>query len=192
MTRIIVRDNKMKIRLTQDEVEMITDKAKEKSAKFTRIAPVNKSPYGFNHVHSHVVGLGAEYASHILFQEIEKMLCTNLFIEPSYADERREGECDLYVGNLRVEVKGIKYKSWLRYGPCISTRQLSKIQKTADVVVWALYNERCHEFTFIGFNDVSEISSIRPVLTGTEHKIENYPVRDILKPLETMKFKVAV
>ncbi len=189
MSRIIFRGEKMKIRLTQEEVDILTEKALIKTEKFNRISPDETSPYGFNHIHSHLVGLVAEKASHILFTEIEKMLGINLNIDAAYDDERREGECDLYVGGIRIEVKGIKYGSWLRYGPCISSRQLPKVQRKADVVLWALYNERVHELTFEGYTVVPEIPAIEPLMTGREgNMIPNYPVMSIMKPLETLKF----
>lgn len=190
MSRIIIRENKMKIRLHNDEADAFMSKAIAKSEKYNKLAPQNKSPYGFNHPHSHFVGLVAEHAAWVLFTEIESMLNTNLNIDPAFQDEKREGECDIYVQGKRIEVKGIKYGSWLRYGPCVSSRQLSKIQKKADIVLWALYNEKCQELTFEGFNLVSEISTLLPVLTGAEgkQKIENYPVISIIKPLQELTF----
>jgi len=189
MTRLIIREDKMKIRLHHDEAESFMAKAIAKAEKFTKIAPAGKSPYGFNHAHSHLVGMAAEHASWLLFNEIETLINRDLNIDPAFQDEKREGECDLYVAGLRIEVKGIKYGSWLRFGPCISARQLPKIQKKADVVLWALYNEKCQEFTFEGYNLVSEIAAIPTIMTGAEgrEKIENYPVISILKPLQDLK-----
>lgn len=189
-SRLVIRDEKMKIRLENDEADSFMSKAVAKSEKYNILAPANKSPYGFNHAHSHFVGLVAEHATWILFTEIEQLLGINLNIDPAYQDERREGECDLYVGGKRIEVKGIKYGSWLKFGPCISSRQLPKIEKKADIVVWALYNERYQEFTFEGYNLVSEISSVQTVMTGAEGKpkIENYPVMDLLKPMQELTF----
>lgn len=190
MTRLIIRENKMKIRLHTDEAEAFMAKAHIKAEKYNKLAPGGKSPYGFNHVHSHLVGLAAEHASWILFTEIENILNINLSIDPAFQDEGREGECDIYVAGKRIEVKGIKYGSWLRFGPCISSRQLPKIQKKADIVLWALYNERCQEFTFEGYNYVNDISSLETVMTGAEgrDKIENYPVLPIIKPLQELQF----
>jgi hypothetical protein len=191
MSRLIVRDNKMKIRLTEPEFANFLDLAEAKAEKFSVLSPDGVSPYGFNHAHSHLVGLAAEYAAHVLFQEIEKMTGANLSIDPAYMDERREGECDIYVGGQRIEVKGIKYGSWLRYGPCISSRQLPKIQRKADIVLWALFNERIHEFTFEGYNKVDQIHLLEPVLTGPDNrpKIENYPVSSIMSPLQELRFQ---
>lgn len=190
MTRLVIRDNKMKIRLHQDEAESFMAKAAAKAEKYNKLAPDGKSPYGFNHAHSHLVGLAAEHASWILFTAIEEMLGIDLKIDPAYQDERREGECDIYVGGKRIEVKGIKYGSWLNFGPCVSARQLPKIKRKADIVLWALYNERCQEFTFEGFNLVSEIETLDTIFTGANgrDKIENYPVLNILKPLQEMQF----
>ncbi|AQW89014.1 hypothetical protein pEaSNUABM50_00513 [Erwinia phage pEa_SNUABM_50] len=190
MTRLIIREEKMKIRLHQDEAESFMAKAAAKAEKYTKLAPDGKSPYGFNHAHSHLVGMAAEHASWVLFTEIEEMLGIDLKIDPAFQDERREGECDLYVGGKRIEVKGIKYGSWLRFGPCVSARQLPKIKKKADIVLWALYNERCQEFTFEGYNLVSEIETIPTIMTGAEgrEKIENYPVLSIIKPLQELTF----
>lgn len=190
MTRIIIRENKMKIRLGHDEAESFMAKAIAKAEKYNVLAPDGKSPYGFNHPHSHFVGMVAEYASWVLFTEIETMLNINLNIDPAFQDERREGECDIYVAGKRIEVKGIKYGSWLRFGPCISARQLPKIEKKADIVLWALYNERGQEFTFEGYNLVSEIAALDTIMTGAEGrpKIENYPVQSIIKPLQELTF----
>lgn len=190
MTRLIIREDKMKISLYQDEAESFMAKAAAKAEKYRKLAPNGSSPYGFNHTHSHLVGLAAEHASWVLFSEIEEMLGIDLKIDPAFQNERREGECDLYVRGKRIEVKGIKYGSWLRFGPCVSSRQLHKIKQKADIVIWALYNERCREFTFEGYNLVSEIESIPTIMTGADgrEKIENYPVLNILKPLQELSF----
>ena len=189
MSRLIIREEKMKIRLLNAEVESFLCKATAKAEKYNKLAPDGTSPYGFNHPHSHLVGLAAEHATWTLFNEIEDMLGINLAIDPAFQDENREGECDIYVAGKRIEVKGIKYGSWLRFGPCISSRQLPKIQRKADIVIWALYNERCQEFTFEGYNHVHEIAAIEPIMTGAEgrQKIENYPVRNILKPMQELR-----
>ena len=189
MTRLVIRENKMKIRLHQDEAEAFMAKAAAKAEKYNKLAPDGKSPYGFNHAHSHLVGMAAEHASWILFNEIEALTGTHLNIDPAYQDDSREGECDLYVAGMRIEVKGIKYGSWIRFGPCISARQLPKIKKKADIVLWALYNERVQEFTFEGYNFVNEIETLETILTGAEGrpKIENYPVMSIIKPLQELK-----
>lgn len=188
MTRLIIRENKMKIRLHQDEAESFMAKAAAKAEKYNKLAPNGKSPYGFNHAHSHLVGMAAEHASWILFNEVEALAGINLNIDPAFQDDRREGECDIYVAGKRIEVKGIKYGSWLRFGPCISARQLPKIQKKADIVLWALYNERCQEFTFEGFNYVDEIATLETIMTGAEGRplIENYPVLPIIKPMQSL------
>lgn len=191
MSRLIIRENKMKIRLTDPEAASLLEQAAIKSEKFSVISPDGVSPYGQNHTHSHMVGLAAEHATLILFKEIEQITGLDLQIDAAFLDERREGECDIYVGGKRIEVKGIKYGAWLRYGPCISSRQLPKIQRKADIVIWALYNERIQEFTFEGYNKVEDIHLIEPVMTGPDNrpKIENYPVRDIMSPLQELRFQ---
>ena len=191
MSRLIIRENKMKIRLSETEAASLLEQAAINSEKFSAISPDGVAPYGHNHTHSHMVGLAAEHATLILFQEIEKITGLDLQIDAAFQDERREGECDIYVGGKRIEVKGIKYGAWLRYGPCISSRQLPKIQRKADIVIWALYNERIQEFTFEGYNKVDEIHLIDPIMTGPDNrpKIENYPVRDIMSPLQELRFQ---
>lgn len=186
MTRLIIKNNKMTIRLHPDEADSFMAKAIAKSARYEQIAPEHKSPYGFNHAHSHFVGLVAEHAAWILFTEVEALTRKNLNIDPAFQNENRESECDIYVGKTRIEVKGIKYGSWLRFGPCISTRQLKNIERKADVVLWALYNEKRQEFTFEGFNFVSEIRNMPTIITGDvgRPQIENYPVLDIIKPVQ--------
>lgn len=190
MSRITIKNDKMTVQLFRDEAESFMAKAINKSEKYTKIAPDHVSPYGFNHAHSHFVGLVTEHAAWVLFTEIEEMLNVDLKIDPSFHDDTRDKECDINVGGLRVEVKGIKSAAWKQYGPCISTRQLSKIERKADVVLWALYNERTQEVVFEGWNPVSEVRAITPVLTGKEGKqIENYKVLDILRPLNDLAFK---
>ncbi|EHX8550694.1 hypothetical protein SEPL_492 [Salmonella phage SE_PL] len=188
MSRLIIKNNKMTVRLHNDEADSFMAKAIAKSEKFERIASAAKSPYGFNHPHAHFVGMVAEHASWILFNSIEELTGNDLKIDPAYRDENREAECDLYVNGLRIEVKGIKYGSWLNFGPCISSRQLKKIEKKADIVLWALYNERRQEFSFEGFNYVKDIRSIPTVVTGAvgRPQIENHPVLDIIKPLQEL------
>lgn len=189
MSRINIKNDKMSVKLFHDEAEAFMAKAIFKSDKYTKLAPSHSSPYGFNHAHAHFVGLVTEHAAWVLFTEIEEMLGIDLGIDPTFHDAKRDRECDLIVGGLRVEVKGIKNASWNNYGPCISTRQLSKIEKKADIVLWALYNERTQEITFEGWNPVNEIRSITPEMTGIEGKqIENYKVLSLLRPLSEMTF----
>lgn len=189
-SRIKVSNENMSIRLYRDEADSLWAKAIQKSEKFEKMVAKDRSPYGFNHPHSHFVGVVAEHASWILFTEIEEMLGIDLKIDAAFKDESRERECDIYVGGKRVEIKGIKYGSWDTYGPCISARQLNKIKRKADIVLWVLLNEKTKEATFMGYNEVSEIESINPILTGPEHtqKIKNYPVISLIKNLTELVF----
>lgn len=186
--RLIVKNGKMTVKLYPDEADSFMAKAIEKSERYQILAPENKSPYGFNHAHSHFVGMVCEHASFVLFSEIESSTGIKLNIDPAFQCDGRDGECDIKVNGLRIEVKGIKYKSWKDFGPCVSTRQLKNIQKKADVILWVLYNEKKQEFTFEGFNYVKDISSIPVVLTGVPGRplIENHPVINILRPLQEL------
>lgn len=188
-SRIGVKDDgKMFIRLYKDEADSLLAVALKKSEKFESITTTESSPYGFNHAHSHYVGIVAEHAAYTLFTEIENMLGIDLKIDPVYKDETREGECDLIVGGKRIEVKGIKYGAYKNFGPCISIRQVKRIKKKADIVMWVLFNEKSKETTFIGFNNVDEIETITPIWTGAEgrKKIENYPVQSLIKNLNEL------
>lgn len=189
-SRINATSENMSIRLYKDEAESLWAKAIQKSQKFETMVSKDRSPYGFNHPHSHYVGVVAEHASWLLFTEIEEMLGIDLNIDAAFKDENRECECDIYVGGKRIEIKGIKYGSWKNYGPCISARQLSKIKRKADIVLWVLLNEKTKEATFVGYNEVNEIESINPILTGPEHsqKIKNYPVISLIKNLTELVF----
>lgn len=188
MNRLTIKNDKMTVRLFNDEADSFMAKAIAKSEKYEKIASAAKSPYGFNHPHAHFVGMVAEHASLVLFNEIEELIGKKLDIDPAFQFESRDAECDLYVNGLRIEVKGIKYGSWLQFGPCISTRQLKKIEKKADVVLWALYNEKRQEFSFEGFNYVRDIRALPTMITGAAGRpqIENYPVLDIIKPLQEL------
>lgn len=178
----------MTIKLYNDEADSFMAKAIEKSQRYQILAPENKSPYGFNHPHSHYVGMVCEHAAFVLFNEIEASTGANLKIDPAFQYGNRDGECDITVNGLRIEVKGIKFKSWKDFGPCVSTRQYTNIVNKADVVLWVLYNEKKQEFSFEGFNYVRDISMQPIILTGVEGrpKIENYPVLDILLPLQEL------
>ncbi|ELW0836404.1 hypothetical protein ACRYKS_19790 [Escherichia coli] len=186
--RLVLKNGKMTVKLYKDEADSFMAKAIEKSERYKILAPASKSPYGFNHAHSHFVGMVCEHASFVLFNEIENYSGIALNIDPAFQSDGRDGECDIKVNNLRIEVKGIKYKSWTDFGPCVSTRQLKNIQKKADVILWVLYNEKKQEFTFEGFNYVKDISSIPVVLTGVPGRpmIENHPVLSIIKPLQEL------
>jgi hypothetical protein len=188
MSRLTIKNDKMTVKLFSDEADSFMAKAIAKSEKYERIASAAKSPYGFNHPHAHFVGMVAEHASWILFNEIEELLGKPLDVDPAFQFENREAECDLYVNGLRIEVKGIKYGSWLTFGPCVSTRQLKKIEKKADIVLWALYNERRQEISFEGYNFVKDIRALETVITGAvgRPQIENYPVLNIIKPLQEL------
>lgn len=188
MTRYRINNNEMKVKIFQDEYHSFMATAIDKSQRYKTIAKDN-SPYGFNHPHSHIVGLVSEHASLLLFRGIEENLGTNFNIDAVFQDNTRDSECDLVVCGTRIEVKGIKYKSWLEYGPCISTSQYFRIKKKADIILWGLYNEKQNEVTFKGYNTVRDISRIKPVLTGPEGKqIMNYKVLDIMKPLDKLQF----
>ncbi len=186
--RLMLKNGKMTIKLCNDEADSFMAKAIEKSERYKVLAPEHKAPYGFNHPHSHFVGMVCEHAAFVLFNEIELSTGKNLNIDPIFQNSKRDGECDLKVNDLRIEVKGIKYKSWKDFGPCVSTRQYENIIKKADVVLWVLYNEKKQEFSFEGFNYVKDIGLQPIILTGVEGrpKIENYPVLDILKPLKEL------
>lgn len=187
-SRIKIDNNKMTIRLHKDEADAYMAKAIAKSQRYEKIMEGRQSPYGQNHAHSHFVGMVSEHAAYVLMQGIEELVGTELNIDPAFQDDNRDAECDLIVNGLRIEVKGIKYGSWLRFGPCISAAQRKNIERKADVVLWALYNERQQTFTFEGFNLVKDISNIPTVMTGPEgRQIENHPVMDIIKPLQEMK-----
>ena len=189
-SRLKIENNKMVIELFKDEADAYMAKAIAKSKRYEQIMKGRKSPYGQNHAHSHFVGMVAEHATLVLMEEIEELLGKNMNIDAAFQDDSRDAECDLIVSGLRIEVKCIKYGSWVRFGPCISAAQLKNIEKKADVVIWAVYNERKQQFTFEGFNEVKDISSIPTIWTGVEgrDKIENHPVLSIIKPLQEMKF----
>lgn len=184
--RFYIRNGKMQIRLEKDEADAFMAKAIAKSELYKRLAPSERAPYGFNHIHGHYVGMVCEHAAYVLFECIAESTGIPLTIDTAYQDSSRDGECDLIINSLRVEVKGIKYKSWQDYGPCISSRQLKNITDKADVVLWVLFNERRNEFSFEGFNYVKDVHSIPVILTGAPDKpqIENHPVLSILKPLQ--------
>ncbi|AFA44507.1 hypothetical protein [Klebsiella phage phiKp_21] len=186
--RVYLRNNKMQVRLHKDEADSFMAKAIVKSELYKRLSPKESSPYGFNHPHSHYVGLVCEHAAYVLFTELEEMTGIKYDIDPAFQNSKRDGECDLIVNNLRIEVKGIKYKSWTNYGPCISTRQLKNIEKKADIILWVLYNEKRHEFSFEGFNYVKDVHTVPVKITGAKGKpqIKNHPVIDIIKPLQEL------
>lgn len=188
--RLRIENNKMIVKLYNDEADAFMAKAIAKSERYEGIMKGRKSPYGQNHPHSHFVGMVAEHATLVLMEEIEELIGKDLSIDAAFQDDTRESECDLIVSGLRIEVKCIKYGSWIRFGPCISAAQLKNIQKKADVVIWALYNERQQTFTFEGFNEVKDIANIPTEMTGVDgrDKIENHPVMSIMKPLQEMKF----
>ena len=56
--------------------------------------------------------------------------------------------------------------------------------------MWVLYNEKSQEMTFVGYNEVKDISSVQPIFTGKEGrpKIENYPVKNLIKELQELVF----
>ena len=187
-TRLQIVNDKMSIQLSKDEADAYMAKAIAKSQRYETLMQGRKSPYGQNHTHSHYVGMVAEHASLVLMEEIENLVGHNLNIDAVFQDDTRDAECDLVVNGLRIEVKCIKYGSWVRYGPCITAAQRKSIENKADVVLWALYNERQQSFTFEGFNHVADIASIPSVMTGpVDRLVENHPVLSIIKPLQEMK-----
>lgn len=186
MKQVYIHRDEWVIKLHQSEADSFLAKATKKAEKYQTIS--TNSPYGFNHIHSHYVGLVSEHAAWLFFNEIEELLGRDLNIDAVYQNPKRDAECDLVVNGTKIEVKCIKYGSWLRYGPCISTKQYPKIKEKADVVLWLLYNEKSQELTVKGFTDVNDVPTITPVLTGTEdRKVENYPVLSIMKNMNELK-----
>lgn len=186
MNRYRIFEDDIKVKIFDSEYKEFCALAELKAKKYQNIAK-NKSPYGFNTAHSHIVGLVTEYAGLLMFRGLEKTYNKNLNIDPVFQDSTRDSECDIIVNSNRIEIKGIKYKAWTEYGPCISTVQYNRLLKKADVVLWALYNERQQEVTFKGFNRVHDIKSIEPVMTGPEGKqILNYKVLSIMNPLKEL------
>lgn len=184
MKQVYIHRNEWVIKLHQSEADSFLAKAIKKAEKYQDAS----APYGFNHIHGHLVGMIAEHAAWLLFNEIEELLGKDLKIDPVYQNPRRDAECDLVVNNTKIEVKCIKYGSWLRYGPCISTKQFPKIKDKADVVLWLLYNEKSQELTVKGFTDVNEVQTITPIMTGNSTlQVENYPVISIMKNINDLK-----
>ncbi|WEM33481.1 hypothetical protein EJP02_420 [Escherichia phage EJP2] len=189
-TRLKIVDNKMSISLFKDEADSYMAKAMAKSQRYNNMLNGRKAPYGQNHPHSHYVGMVAEHATLVLMEEIEQLLNIDMKIDAVFLDDKRDKECDIVVNGLRIEVKCIKYGSWVKFGPCITAAQRKNIERKADVVLWAVYNERKQSFTFEGFNRVEDIANIPTEMTGVQgrEKIENHPVMSIIKPLQEMQF----
>lgn len=188
MTRLVAHNDKMTLQLETLEAQSYMEKAVQKSKRYTAISPDHKSPYGFNHAHSHFVGMIAEHSAGVLFTEIEEIIGKDLNIDLVFKDENRDGSCDIIVNGLRIEVKGITPRSWRQFGPCISTRQLRNIQRKADIVLWVQFDERKQFVTFEGFNYVKDITSVPTKFTAGKGKtpIENYPVLEIIHPLQEL------
>lgn len=181
--------NQFTVKLSKEEVDSFLPAAEEKSKKYTEISPDKTSPYGFNHVHSHHVGMQAEFAAHEFLKWVSESTGIHLDIEAIYANPRRDGEADLNLNGTRIDVKCLSERSWKQYGPCISTRQFPRLCIKAEVVLWIVYNTRRRTFTLKGYNYMKDVRDQKTVMNlnqETGQSIENYPVIDILYDTEKL------
>lgn len=189
MSKFMVDENLFKIEFTEDEINSIREKAELKSKKYEILNANNSkaTPYGFNNVHSHLVGLVCEYGAHRLFEEVSKM-CGNFSIDPVYLDESRDGEADIIINNIRIEVKGMKSASWAKFGPCINIKQKSSIERKSDIVLFAVFHEKKRRVEFRGYINTSDINNVKPIRTENSQgkRSLNFPVISELKDVSTL------
>lgn len=180
--------NQFVVTLSKDEVDALLPAAEEKSKKYTQLSPDSTSPYGFNHVHSHHVGMQAEHAAYHLLQWVRETSGIDLALEPIFQYSHRDAEADIKMNGTRIDVKCLSERSWSTFGPCISARQFDKLCIKAEVVLWAAYNKSKRTFTFRGFNYMNEVRELLTVKNETQNGsfIENYPVETILRDLEML------
>lgn len=187
----VALNNKMQftVKLTKEEVDYFLPLAEEKSKKYSEISPDKTSPYGFNHVHSHHVGMQAEFAAHEFLKWVSSSTGIELDIEPIYQNPKRDGEADLKLNGTRIDVKCLGRKAFYDYGPGISARQYDRLCIKAEVVMWLVYDTKKRLFTIVGYNYMKDVRDIIPVQNlnkETGQRIENYPVIDIMQDIQML------
>lgn len=181
--------NQAVVKLTQEEIDSFLEKAQEKSKKYSEISPDSTSPYGFNHVHSHHVGMLAEFAVHEFFNWVQEQSGIALNIEPVYMDSTRDGEADIILNGTRIDVKCMSKYSWTQFGPRISARQYNNLCKKAEVILWVRYITARKTYTIMGFNYMRDVKEITPLTffnPESGQSIENYPVLAIMHNTELL------
>ena len=166
----IIREDRVAIELPQRVLNAAMEAAKKSAAHYSALVDLGKAPYGDNSVERHYSGKIGEYGAHYLFGRVGVVIGREIQMDAVFMDDARDSECDLIVGDLRIEIKTWRPADYEHYGPCIAERQAVKLAKKCDVVVYGTYSHATNEFCLRGWNYVSDVDGIAPVLTGRPGK----------------------
>lgn len=105
-------------------------------------------------------------------------------VDAVFRDLDREGECDLVVAGVRIEVKSWTAEYWEPWGRCATPAQIPWIADKADLILWitvARANDRA-TIRVQGWSKPAEVGTYSPTYTGPKWK----PIRNRQVPLDRM------
>lgn len=139
----------------------------------------NPDYYYPNNLLTHQVGKLGEVSAECWIRESGHKL------DAVFRDLTREGECDLMIGELRLEVKTWSIKHWEKSGRCVIPKQLPWIAKKADSILWVTIDRELEPPLAViqGFNNVGEIRAYEPIHTPTLNILNHQvPLSDLRDP----------
>lgn len=174
-------DDLTTVLLTESEVNDAHRLAEQSLARYA-----TRKGYYRNTSNSHLLGRLGEMACH-------KWLSNQTAVQPIYKDPDRDRECDLHVGNQRIEVKTWNATYWASWGRCVAVGQMDALQAKADLIVWTTVESvtaKAASIQIRGWNTIQDILVLTPIWTGpTGKKVNNYQVpQSKVRPLSTLTF----
>jgi hypothetical protein len=105
--------------------------------------------------------------------------------ESLFRDPKRVAESDVVVrgrSDVRVEVKTWTLDFWSDLGRCVAVGQMAAVEKKADVIVWAILDDRgaIPVVVLRGWSTPKEVATTnpRPTGRGSMTKINNHQVEE--------------
>jgi hypothetical protein len=172
----------MKVTLNRSQIDLCIALGEQTLSRY-----VNAYGHYNNTFNSHTKGRFGEVALETLF--LDKG-CT---VTPHFKNPASDRLCDIEVSPARfqrLEIKTWSASGWYRLGRCFSPKQVSKLRRTADAVVWCtvplenlsdrsdLDGYEALDVTLIGYSLPEDIMSAPIGPTGEEHmrKVNNHQV----------------
>lgn len=139
-----------------------------------------------NTLNSHLRGKIGELAC-AEWMANNQIKCTQVF-----RDIEQIADVDLVTSTMRLDVKTWDERYWDDLGRCIAVRQLPKLQKKADAVLWCVTPQKLSPgiaVKIIGWNTIDDVAAAPQRSTGPtgRRQVDNHQV-DLLsvRPLEEL------
>lgn len=165
-----IKESSISIKLPESLLIKAREAAEKSSLFYSAKVDVVKSPYGGNDVERHFMGKIGEYGVEYLLTRLAARNKQELTIDAVFTDPARDSECDIIVNGHRVEVKTWRPVDYDRFGPCIAERQAKKLAKKCSLILYVTYNSSTNDYVFRGWNNVTDVDGVEPVLTGRPGK----------------------